>query len=89
MRRCCRLAGLHTRSPPIPPLPATGLSSGQVDYWEVNEAFSVVDLANRQLLGLDPDRWAGSYAAAPAVLCLGFGGQGRHGHVPDMPFNKH
>lgn len=33
-----------------------GLSSGQVDYWEVNEAFSVVDLANRQLLGLDPDR---------------------------------
>ena len=36
--------------------PAAGLSSGQVDYWEVNEAFSVVDLANRQLLGLDPDR---------------------------------
>lgn len=50
---------------PPPPLlvrflmPRTGLSSGQVDYWEVNEAFSVVDLANRQLLGLDPDRCAG------------------------------
>ncbi len=28
-----------------------------MEYWEVNEAFSVVDLANRQLLGLHPDRW--------------------------------
>ncbi len=28
----------------------------QIDLWEVNEAFSVVDLANRALLGLDPDK---------------------------------
>jgi acetyl-CoA C-acetyltransferase len=27
-----------------------------VDLWEINEAFSVVDLANRQLLGLDARR---------------------------------
>lgn len=36
-----------------------GLSVKDVDYWEVNEAFSVVDLANRKILGLAPDRWAG------------------------------
>jgi acetyl-CoA C-acetyltransferase len=36
-----------------------GLGAGEVEYWEVNEAFSVVDLANRQLLGLDPERWVG------------------------------
>ena len=40
-----------------------GLWAGQVDYWEVNEAFSVVDLVNRRLLGLPADRWA-------APLCL-------------------
>lgn len=33
-----------------------GLSQEQVDYWEVNEAFSVVDLANQKLLKLDPAR---------------------------------
>ncbi|KAA6426142.1 MAG: putative acetyl- cytosolic 2-like [Trebouxia sp. A1-2] len=27
-----------------------------VDYWEINQAFSVVDLVNQQLLGLSPDR---------------------------------
>lgn len=27
-----------------------------VDFWEINEAFSVVDIANRQLLGLSDDR---------------------------------
>ncbi|KAL4424071.1 hypothetical protein ABPG75_001372 [Micractinium tetrahymenae] len=37
-------------------LGAAGLTSEAVDYWEVNEAFSVVDLANRRLLGLDPAR---------------------------------
>ncbi len=38
-------------------LRAAGLSSGaDVDFWEVNEAFSVVDLVNRQLLGLPAER---------------------------------
>lgn len=27
-----------------------------VDYWEINQAFSVVDIVNQQLLGLNPDR---------------------------------
>jgi acetyl-CoA C-acetyltransferase len=31
-----------------------GLSSGQIDYFEINEAFSVVSIANNQLLKLDP-----------------------------------
>ena len=44
---------------PPHPTPA-GVTQGEVEYWEVNEAFSVVDLANRQLLGLDADRQGGS-----------------------------
>lgn len=40
---------------------------GEIDYWEVNEAFSVVDLANRMLLDLDPERWAGH---SPFCACL-------------------
>ena len=34
-------------------LSAAGVSSGQVDAWEINEAFSVVIRANEHLLGLD------------------------------------
>lgn len=33
-----------------------GLNVEDISYWEFNEAFSVVDLANRQLLGLDADK---------------------------------
>ncbi|CAK9311788.1 unnamed protein product [Citrullus colocynthis] len=33
-----------------------GLHASQIDYYEINEAFSVVALANQKLLGLDPDR---------------------------------
>ena len=31
-----------------------GLSSEEIDYFEINEAFSVVSIANNQLLKLDP-----------------------------------
>ena len=31
-----------------------GLETSDVDFWELNEAFSVVGLANTKLLGLDP-----------------------------------
>lgn len=31
-----------------------GITQLEVDYWEVNEAFSVVDIANRRIMGLDP-----------------------------------
>lgn len=33
-----------------------GLTAADIDFYEINEAFSVVDLANRQLLQLDDDR---------------------------------
>jgi len=31
-----------------------GMSSGQIDFFEINEAFSVVSIANNQILKLDP-----------------------------------
>lgn len=33
-----------------------GLEPKDIDFYEINEAFSVVDLANRKLLELDPNR---------------------------------
>ncbi|KAJ6674539.1 ACETYL-COA C-ACYLTRANSFERASE [Salix viminalis] len=33
-----------------------GLDASQVDYYEINEAFSVVALANQKLLGLNPEK---------------------------------
>ena len=33
-----------------------GLSASDIDYYEINEAFSVVALANNQILGLDANR---------------------------------
>lgn len=32
-----------------------GIQQSDVDFWEINEAFSAVALANNQILGLDPD----------------------------------
>ncbi|KAJ6329562.1 hypothetical protein OIU77_011102 [Salix suchowensis] len=43
-----------------------GLNASQVDYYEINEAFSVVALANQKLLGLNPEKvnvHGGSYLA--------------------------
>lgn len=37
-------------------LKRAGLSQNDIDYWELNEAFSVVSLANMKILGLDPNR---------------------------------
>jgi len=37
-------------------LEKAGVTQDQVDYFELNEAFSVVGLVNIQLLGLDPER---------------------------------
>ena len=37
-------------------LAAAGVVPSQVDCYEINEAFSVVDLVNQRLLQLDPDR---------------------------------
>uniref|UniRef100_A0A7N0TQL1 Acetyl-CoA C-acetyltransferase n=1 Tax=Kalanchoe fedtschenkoi TaxID=63787 RepID=A0A7N0TQL1_KALFE len=33
-----------------------GLDASQIDYYEINEAFSVVAIANQKLLGLNPER---------------------------------
>lgn len=35
-------------------LDKAGLSTGDIDYWELNQAFSVVGIANTKELGLDP-----------------------------------
>ena len=35
-------------------LKAANISVKDVDFWEINEAFAVVCLANQQLLGIDP-----------------------------------
>ncbi len=37
-------------------LKRAGLEVGDVDFWELNEAFSVVSLANMKILGLDPEK---------------------------------
>lgn len=37
-------------------LARAGLQQSDIDYWEINQAFSVVDLVNQKLLGLDPGR---------------------------------
>ena len=37
-------------------LAKANLSAGDIDYWELNQAFSVVGLVNTKLLGLDPTK---------------------------------
>jgi acetyl-CoA C-acetyltransferase len=37
-------------------LARAGMKKGEVDLYEINEAFSVVAIVNNQLLGLDPER---------------------------------
>lgn len=37
-------------------LEKAGLKNSDVDYWELNQAFSVVGLANIKILGLDPSK---------------------------------
>ncbi|KTW30715.1 hypothetical protein T552_00427 [Pneumocystis carinii B80] len=55
-------------------LKSSGLSSSDVDYYEINEAFSVVALANSKILKLDPDRvnvFGGSVAIGHPLGCSG------------------
>lgn len=37
-------------------LAKAGLTTADVDFWELNQAFSVVGLANTKILGLDPEK---------------------------------
>ncbi|KAH7375015.1 acetyl-CoA acetyltransferase [Plectosphaerella cucumerina] len=51
-----------------------GLQATDIDYYEINEAFSVVALANMQLLGLDAEKvnvFGGSVAIGHPLGCSG------------------
>ena len=51
-----------------------GITAEQVDFYEINEAFSVVALANIKLLGLDPETvnvFGGSVAIGHPLGCSG------------------
>jgi acetyl-CoA C-acetyltransferase len=37
-------------------LDKAGLKTSDVDFWELNEAFAVVGIANTRILGLDPEK---------------------------------
>ena len=37
-------------------LKKAGMETSDVDFWELNQAFSVVGIANTKLLGLDPQK---------------------------------
>ena len=37
-------------------LEKAGLSTNDIDYWELNQAFSVVGIANTKILGLQPEK---------------------------------
>ncbi|HWO21245.1 MAG TPA: acetyl-CoA C-acyltransferase [Kofleriaceae bacterium] len=51
-----------------------GWEAKQVDLWEINEAFSVVSVANNQLVGLDPAKvnvWGGAVALGHPIGASG------------------
>jgi acetyl-CoA C-acetyltransferase len=51
-----------------------GWKPGAVDLWEINEAFSVVSIANNQLLNLDPAKvnvWGGAVALGHPIGASG------------------
>jgi acetyl-CoA C-acetyltransferase len=51
-----------------------GWKAGDVDVWEINEAFAVVSIANNQLLGLDPAKvniWGGAVALGHPIGASG------------------
>jgi acetyl-CoA C-acetyltransferase len=76
--------GYHAQAPEwftTAPAPAiqnalkkAGWEAKQVGLWEINEAFSVVSIANNQLLGLDPAKvnvWGGAVALGHPIGASG------------------
>src|SRR5690349_12656239 len=76
--------GYHAQAPEwFTTAPATAINNAlrrakwdakQVDLWEINEAFSVVSVANNQLLGLDPAKvnvWGGAVALGHPIGASG------------------
>ncbi|KAK2632804.1 hypothetical protein EUGRSUZ_L01056 [Eucalyptus grandis] len=51
-----------------------GLEASQVDYYEINEAFAVVALANQKLLGINPVLRQKSGKYGVSGVCNGGGG---------------
>ncbi|KAJ3520638.1 hypothetical protein NM208_g13631 [Fusarium decemcellulare] len=70
-----RLDDLSAESPSTPKaIKHAGLTADQVEYYEINEAFSVVALANVKILGLNPDKvnvYGGSVAIGHPLGCSG------------------
>ncbi|HET9622838.1 MAG TPA: acetyl-CoA C-acetyltransferase [Kofleriaceae bacterium] len=77
-------SGYHAQAPEwftTAPTPAIQQALGrakwdakQVDLWEINEAFSVVSVANNQLLGIDPAKvnvWGGAVALGHPIGASG------------------
>lgn len=77
-------SGYHAQAPewfttaPAPAIEKACAKAGwkptAVDLWEINEAFSVVSLANNQLLGVDPGRvnvWGGAVALGHPIGASG------------------
>lgn len=55
-------------------LERAGVALGDVDYFEFNQAFSVVSIANQRLLDLDPERidvFGGAVALGHPIGCSG------------------
>ena len=55
-------------------LKKAGWDAKKVDLWEINEAFSVVSIANNQMLGLDPAKvnvWGGAVALGHPIGASG------------------
>ena len=55
-------------------LDKAGLTTADVDYWELNEAFAVVGIANTKILGLDPAKVDVNGGAVSLGLPLGNSG---------------
>lgn len=55
MRACMSRSAAPAAATPKA-LKRAGLQQSDIDYWEINQAFSVVDLVNQKLLGLDAGR---------------------------------
>jgi len=61
--RSIGLAGVHPMVMGVGPVPASkkalervGLKASEIDYWEINEAFSIVALNAIKELGINPDK---------------------------------
>lgn len=51
-----------------------GMSVSDIDFFEINEAFAAVNLANMKLLGIPPHKlnpWGGSVAMGHPIGCSG------------------